>query len=280
LTGPILSQEKGALLAAVKHVRGVARVDDSLDLYKAEDNVPSPQGQRRSELLQTRWTPALRLSSLGAATALAAYGLRRRGGLGLIATGCGAALALRAVANLPILNAIGIGAGPYVIEVHKTISVKAPIEQTFALLSNLERLPRFMDHVSAVRVADGRSRWKVRGPAAVPVSFEATLTQFVPNRMLAWRTNRGFAVRHEGAIHFEQQPDGKTRLDVRLSYSPMAGLLGHALAKMFGVDPKRALDEDLVRLKSQLEAGETMAHNQRMRRDDVSRDDVLPEGPG
>jgi uncharacterized membrane protein len=176
---------------------------------------------------------------------------------------------------MPVLNAIGIGAGPYVIEVHKTISVEAPIEQAFALLSNLERLPRFLDHVSAVQVADdGRSRWKVRGPAAIPVSFEAKLTRVVPNRMLAWRTTRGFAVRHEGAIHFEQQADGKTRLDLRLSYSPMAGLLGHAFAKMFGVDPKRALDEDLARLKSQLEEGATMAHRERAR-----RDDVLPGGP-
>jgi uncharacterized membrane protein len=46
---------------------------------------------------------------------------------------------------------------------------------------------------------------------------------------------------------------------VQLSYNPPAGALGHAVASLFGADPKRAMDEDMVRLKSLLEEGKTRA---------------------
>ncbi len=36
-----------------------------------------------------------------------------------------------------------------------------------------------------------------------------------------------------------------------------AGALGHAVAQLFGVDPRQAMHEDLVQLKSLLEEGET-----------------------
>jgi hypothetical protein len=45
-----------------------------------------------------------------------------------------------------------------------------------------------------------------------------------------------------------------------MSYCPPAGLFGHAVAWVFGADPKTEMDEDLVRLKSLLETGKTRAH--------------------
>jgi uncharacterized membrane protein len=38
--------------------------------------------------------------------------------------------------------------------------------------------------------------------------------------------------------------------------------MGHLVAKLFGADPKHALDDDLGRLKSLLELGKTTAHHQ------------------
>jgi uncharacterized membrane protein len=46
---------------------------------------------------------------------------------------------------------------------------------------------------------------------------------------------------------------------VQLSYNPPASVLGHTVASLFGVDPKRAMDEDMVRLKSLLEEGKATA---------------------
>ena len=50
-----------------------------------------------------------------------------------------------------------------------------------------------------------------------------------------------------------------------------AGAVGHAVATIFGVDPKHAMDDDLVRLKTLLEAGKTTAEGKQVTKRDVSR---------
>ena len=42
-----------------------------------------------------------------------------------------------------------------------------------------------------------------------------------------------------------------------MNYVPPAGAPGHAVAQLFGVDPRHAMHEDLIQLKSLLEEGET-----------------------
>jgi uncharacterized membrane protein len=48
---------------------------------------------------------------------------------------------------------------------------------------------------------------------------------------------------------------GGTHVDVHMGYTPPAGVLGHAVASLFGTNPKQAMDEDLMRLKSLFESG-------------------------
>jgi len=42
---------------------------------------------------------------------------------------------------------------------------------------------------------------------------------------------------------------------VRLSYHPLGGTFGHAVASMFGADPKSEMDADLMRMKNFIETG-------------------------
>jgi uncharacterized membrane protein len=42
---------------------------------------------------------------------------------------------------------------------------------------------------------------------------------------------------------------------VRLNYNPPAGAIGHAVAGLFGADPKTEMDQDLVRMKTLIETG-------------------------
>ena len=46
-------------------------------------------------------------------------------------------------------------------------------------------------------------------------------------------------------------------VSVQMEYLPPAGVLGHAVAQLFGVDPRQAMNDDLMRLKSLLETGKT-----------------------
>ena len=77
----------------------------------------------------------------------------------------------------------------------------------------------------------------------------------VPNELLAWKTVEGASVEHAGLVRFEPDTDGTTRVRIRLSYNPPAGAFGHAVAALFGSNPKSRMDEDLMRMKTLIETG-------------------------
>jgi uncharacterized membrane protein len=79
-------------------------------------------------------------------------------------------------------------------------------------------------------------------------------TRLEPNKLIAWRTLPGSAVEHAGLLRFEPT-EGGTRVFVTMNYTPPAGALGHAVARLFGADPKSELDDDLMRMKVFLETG-------------------------
>ena len=95
----------------------------------------------------------------------------------------------------------------------------------------------------------------VDGPAGVPVEWDAVITKQVPEQVLAWKSVPGSAIAQAGIIRFDSNTDGSTRVDIRFSYNPPAGAIGHAVAALFGADPKREMDEDLVRMKTLIEGG-------------------------
>ncbi|MEO8357210.1 MAG: hypothetical protein ABI621_14975 [Chloroflexota bacterium] len=75
--------------------------------------------------------------------------------------------------------------------------------------------------------------------------------------MIAWETLPDSQVQSVGFVRFDPNRNGGTRLSVQMDYTPPAGVLGHAVAQLFGVDPRQAMHEDLMRLKSLLEEGKT-----------------------
>ena len=72
-----------------------------------------------------------------------------------------------------------------------------------------------------------------------------------------WESLPDSQVKQAGFVRFDPSRDGGTRLSVQMEYLPPAGALGHAVAQLFGVDPRQALNDDLMRLKSLLETGKT-----------------------
>ena len=81
-----------------------------------------------------------------------------------------------------------------------------------------------------------------------------------------------------GAVHFRPARNGGTEIEVRLLYAPPGGAIGHAVAMLFGVDPKHSMDDDLVRLKSLLEEGKTTpgASREQVRLDELEDRQELP----
>jgi uncharacterized membrane protein len=263
LKGPILDAEASGLLRAIRHVRGVRMVIDELDRHDQGVNVPALQGGhspagRRFDVLRSRWAPATRVL-LGTAGATLAYGsVLRQGPAGAAAGLLGLGLFARAATNIPMRQLATMRWRHRAIDIRKTIAIDAPVGEVYAFWSLYDRFPQFMSRVLEVTSNESRpmeSHWKVLGPGGLPVAFDVEITSAIPNRLISWRTLEGSRVTHAGTVRFE--PDGPrgTRVHMQMSYVPPAGRIGHGVAALLGVDPKRSLDEDLVRMKSLIETG-------------------------
>lgn len=263
LEGPILKHEVDRLLRGVSAVRGVKSVDNRLEAHETAEGIPGlqgepprPKGGEVPELLQKNWSPAARFAVGTAAGALLLYGARQTGIAGATAAIFGGGMLARALTNMELKRLLGIGASRRGIDVHKIINVSAPVEEVFSFWTNYENFPRFMANVREVQdIGNDRSRWIVAGPAGAPVEWTAEITNYVPNESIGWKTVPGSPIAHGGIVRFEPNPDGSTRVEVKLSYHPAAGAVGHAVAALFGADPESEIDADLMRMKSMIETG-------------------------
>ncbi|MDB5927497.1 MAG: hypothetical protein JWN13_6433 [Betaproteobacteria bacterium] len=258
LSGYILAHEHSDLIDAIGQVPDVNTVVDRLKVYETAEGISEVEGSRRrrrerGSVLGTSWTPAARIAAGAAGTTLGF--LAMRGGLrGLIYGTAGALLLLRSTTNKPLRTLAG-KSNQAVVDIEKTIQINAPIDQVFDFIANYENFPQFMRNVWSVYTRpDGRSHWVVAGPAGTAVEFESYVIDLVANEVIAWSSVEGSPVRHTGTIRL-QPSDAGTRVHTLMSYTPPAGVLGHAVAKLFGADPKTELDEDMLRLKSRLESG-------------------------
>lgn len=286
LHGPILAREVDPLLSAVSSVRGVGSIDNQLEVHKQADNIPSLQGGtarpgQRFELMQESWAPAPRLLTSLAGLGLAFMGARRSDmvGVGLGALGLG--LLARGLTNVETQRLVGMGGGRRAVDVQKTITINAPLDEVFHFWSNFANFPRFMAGLKEVRdLGNGRSHWIAAGPAGVPMAWNALITRYEPNQVLAWKSEPGATVANAGIIRFEPVADDRTRVTIRLSYNPPAGAIGHVIATLFGADPKSQMDADLVRLKSLLEHGKASVGSQTVSRQEIDTERVAGQEAG
>ena len=141
-----------------------------------------------------------------------------------------------------------------------TCIVNSTPEEVYQFWRNFQNLPRFMRHVDSVEdLGDGRSHWKVKGPAGMEVEWDATIVADVPNEVITWRTLENADVDHAGAVRFERAAGGRgTIIKVNLEYLPIGGVIGSTVAKLFGEEPEQQLDDDLRRFKQVLEVGEVV----------------------
>jgi uncharacterized membrane protein len=264
LAGPVLRQEADQVRRMVADLPGVTGVEDRLEIKEQASDLPpsarqqaqAARWQPKPELLQQRWAPGPRLLAGAAGGGLICYGIARRGPSGLLAGVAGAAVLARAATNRRLARLTRVRAGRRAVEVQKHLVLDAPVQAVWALWEDYQSFPRFMANVREVRKHEGgRSHWTVAGPLGTRVSWDAEETRRVPNELLAWKSVSGAAVQHAGVVRLEPVAGDRTRIEVTLSYNPVAGAAGHAVASILGADPKKRLDEDLLRMKTLLEQG-------------------------
>ncbi|HYE65468.1 MAG TPA: SRPBCC family protein [Pyrinomonadaceae bacterium] len=226
------------------------------------------QGGREVNLSETeRW------ASIIGGGALALYGLTRWSPGGFVLALAGGSLIYRgASGHCDVYGALGIStagaegqnrnvsvSADRGIKVEKSVTVDKSPEELYRFWRNFENLPRFMNHLESVKdLGGGRSHWVAKAPAGTSVEWDAEIYNEKENELIAWRSLEGADVDNAGSVRFESAPGGRgTEVRVALRYSPPGGLLGAAIAKLFGESPEQQIEEDLRRFKQLMEAGET-----------------------
>jgi uncharacterized membrane protein len=260
LSGAILADEVDDLLEVVSSVGGVVDIVNRLEVHNEAGDHPDLQGGvdrpgESFELLQTNWSPAIRVLASAAGGTLAFYGFKRKDPIGIALGILGSGFALRAITNKEVTRLVGVG-GRSAVDIQKTININAPVDEVYRFWTNYANFPKFMTNVQEVRESgQGQSHWVVNGPAGTTVEWDAIITRKIDNRIFAWKTLPGQIIANAGIIHFEPVGEDGTRLHIQLTYNPPGGALGHTVSSILGANPKRQIEEDLVRMKTLLETG-------------------------
>jgi uncharacterized membrane protein len=143
------------------------------------------------------------------------------------------------------------------IKVEKSVTINRSPAELYSFWRNFENLPRIMNHLESVKTTgEGRSHWVAKAPAGKTVEWDAEIYNEKENELIAWRSLEGADVDNAGSVRFETAPDGRgTVVKVTLKYDPPGGIIGAAVAKLFGEEPSQQIEEDLNRFKQAMEAG-------------------------
>lgn len=210
-----------------------------------------------------------RWGSVSIGAALMAYWLKRRSKSRLAPAAAGAVLLYRGTTgHCPIYERMGIDrndtrvalSGPRGFHVHESIRIEQPVEALYRFWRNFENLPKVMTHLEQViDLGNGHSHWVAKGPAGIPVEWDAEMINDVPNKVIGWRSLPSSDFVTAGSVNFDGSGDGRsTLITVHLQYAPPGSKLGKLVAQLFGDDPSQAIAEDLRRLKRLLDSRDSL----------------------
>jgi uncharacterized membrane protein len=179
---------------------------------------------------------------------LLSYAPARRRGLGTAARVAGAGLLIAAFAPVLSRRLRRAGAARRRIELRTAIDLDRPVHEVFEFCRDFENFPRVVQSLRSVTdYQDGRSRWEVISPAGELLAWDAQVTKYVPNVVLAWRSIPGSVVDCNGLIRFSPGSNGGTHLEIEIDYDPCHTGLSDAVRALFDVSRNDQLQADLAR---------------------------------
>jgi uncharacterized membrane protein len=131
-------------------------------------------------------------------------------------------------------------------------------EECYRFWHDFENFPRFMSHLESVRVTgERRTHWIAKAPAGTNVEWDAEIVSDQPEQSISWRSLPGADVENSGTVRFERAPGNRGAIvRVELEYDPPGGVLGKAVAKLFGEEPQQQVDDDVRKFKQIIETGD------------------------
>ena len=139
---------------------------------------------------------------------------------------------------------------------HSSVDIGRPVHDVFAFFKDFENLPRVIGALeSVVDYQDGRSHWVVFGPSRhETLEWDAVVTKYVPNSVIAWESVPGSVVESSGLLRFTPKSLSITRIDVSITYRPMVTDLGDAVHALLSPRVSAQIDADLEHMRFYLES--------------------------
>lgn len=147
------------------------------------------------------------------------------------------------------------------VKTERSITINRSPDEIYAFWRRFENLPRFMQHVESVtQRADGISHWVVKTALDQMLEWDATIIEDKPAHMISWQSLEGADLNNAGSVWFTPVADGHgTTVKVSMKYSPPGGKLISRMAKFFGGNAGKEMEEDLSQLKCLMETGKRCA---------------------
>ena len=143
-------------------------------------------------------------------------------------------------------------------KIRGTILINRPPAELYRFWRSFDNLPRVMSHLQSVFVINNRlSYWVGQTLSGSPtVEWDAEVVNDIENERIEWRSLADADLDHTGSVELAPCVDGQsTKLTLTLHYALPAGMLGVAVAEIFGEDPENKLAQDLQRFKERMEEG-------------------------
>jgi len=142
------------------------------------------------------------------------------------------------------------------VDMRTTLIVERPIAEVFEFCRDFENFPKIVDVLLSVEDSqDGRSHWAVRSPTGHSVEWDATVTKYVPNSVIAWQSVPNSAVHASGLMRFAPLSATETRLDLALTYRPVETRFADALRALTVPSNSDRLQTELAHASQELSAG-------------------------
>ncbi len=142
--------------------------------------------------------------------------------------------------------------------VGRSVTINRPRSELFAFWRDFQNLPTFMENVEKIEfTGNDRAVWTIKAPAGTKVEIETEITEVVQDTSISWRSTEGSQIKTEGTVSFaDAAGDRGTVVTADIGYTPPAGDLGRAIAKLFAAEPNIQARHELKRFKMLMEAGE------------------------
>ena len=134
--------------------------------------------------------------------------------------------------------------------IEKSIEIKVPVEKVWAVCSDIEGYPKFMETVKEVkRTGDRTSHWKLE-PGGRAMECDAETTEIIEQKRLVWRSTGDF--QSEGSWRLEATGEG-TRVTHLMDYK-LPGIVGVVIDRIkVSKEMEKSMERNLQTMKTLLE---------------------------